>query len=183
MEWLNSTWFAVCGYSAIVVLTLVLGYVELARRRAGPSHKLWPAFWFATAALLLAMTLARVSDSGELLADLGRRRADLQGWYDARRSLQAGVVGSIAAIWAIVVIVAIWRVPERRRRYLPTALVVFTLVCFASVRVISLHHVDALLHNRNLGDVTIRAVIELSLIAVTSVGASWPVRNVRINDT
>jgi hypothetical protein len=183
VEWSNSTWFAVCGYSAIVVLALVLGYVELARRRADTSHRLWPGFWFATAVLLTTMTLARVSDSGELLADLGRQRADSQGWYGARRSLQAGVVGSIAAIWGIVVILAIWRVPERRRRYLPTALVVFTLVCFASVRVISLHQVDALLYNRNLGDVTIRAVIELSLLAVTIVVAFWQLLNVRISET
>jgi len=58
------------------------------------------------------MTLARLSDSGELLPDLGRRRADSQGWYNAHRSLQAGVVGSSAAVGEIVVIIAVWRVPE-----------------------------------------------------------------------
>ena len=176
MEWLNSTWYAVCGYATIFVLALLLGFIEHARQRTGTSRKLLPTFWFATAALLLAMTLGRISDSGELVADFGRRRADSQGWYEVRRSIQAGVVGTIAAIWAIVVIVAIWRVPERRRRYLPTALVVFTLVCFASVRVISLHQVDALLYNRNLGDVTIRAVVELTLLMVTIVVASWQLR-------
>jgi hypothetical protein len=155
---------------------LILGYIEVAKRRAGTSINLWPGFWFATAALLLAMTLGRASDVGDLVADLGRRRASAEGWYEARRSLQVGVVGSIAAIWGIVVIVAIWRVPERRRRYLPTSLIVFTLVCFAGIRMVSLHQSDALLYNRDIGGVTIRAVIELSLLAVTMLVASWQLR-------
>jgi hypothetical protein len=176
VEWLNLAWWAVFGYVAIVVLMLILGYTEIAKRRAGTSINIWPAFWFATAALLVAMTLGRASDAGDLLSDLGRRRASAEGWYEARRSLQAGVVGSIAAIWGIVVMVAIWRVPERRRRYLPTALAVFTLVCFAGIRMISLHQVDALLYNHDIGGVTIRAVIELLLLAVTMVVAAWQLR-------
>ena len=83
----------------------------------------------------------------EILTDIGRDRARAGGWYDVRRSLQAWVIGSVAAVWAVTVAVAVWRVPERRRRYLPTAIVVFTLVCFVGVRLISLHQVDALLHN------------------------------------
>jgi len=43
VEWSNSTWFAVYGYSEIAIPTLVRG-CELARRRAATSDVLWPEF-------------------------------------------------------------------------------------------------------------------------------------------
>jgi hypothetical protein len=166
MSWLNSTWCLVSAYAIIVALTLWLGRSEVAQRRTENTERLWPAFWFATALLLVAMAIGRVSDAGDLIADIGRRQARSEGWYETRRSLQAIVIASIAVIWGVVVLVAIWRVPERRRRYLPTALVVFSLVCYAGIRLISLHQVDALLHNRSIGEVRIGTIVELSLLAL-----------------
>ncbi|MET0198929.1 MAG: hypothetical protein ABW364_16990, partial [Rhodococcus fascians] len=108
--------------------------------------------------------IGRASDTGDFLADLGRRQARSEGWYDTRRSMQAAVVGIIAGIWAIVAIVAIWRVPTRRRRYLPTALIVFTIICFAGVRIISLHQIDAALRIDTIGELTTKATVEVSLL-------------------
>jgi hypothetical protein len=171
MTWLESPAAAICGYVSLVGLTLVLGWREVVQRRRGVAVALWPAFWFTTTVLLVVMAIGRASDTGELLADLGRRRARSAGWYETRRSAQAAAIGAIATIWAIVVLAAVWRVPERRRRYLPTALAIVTLVAFAGARIVSLHQVDALLDDRNIVGLSVGAFIELSLIALVFVVA------------
>ena len=160
------------------VTTLLLGSVER-HRRIGSAATLWPTFWFATGALLLVMAAGRASNVSEILTDIGRDRARAGGWYDVRRSLQAWVIGSVAAVWAVTVAVAVWRVPERRRRYLPTAIVVFTLVCFVGVRLISLHQVDALLNNYDVRGVTVGAVIEVGLLLCVIGVSAWRLRRPR----
>lgn len=82
-------------------------------------------------------------------------------------------IGGVAAVWVVTVAVAVWRVPERRRRYLPTAVVVFTLVCFIGVRLISLHQVDALLHNSDIRGVTIGAAVEVGLLLLVVAVSAW----------
>ena len=178
MGWLDATWFAVCVYLLLFLLTVVLGVQEVSTRRRDTNSSLWPTFWFVTAALVLAMAAGRGADTGQFLADLGRERAQSQGWYEGRRSLQAEVIGGIAVFWFVTVAVAIWRVPERRRRYLPTALTIFTVVCEAGIRIISLHHVDTLLHNRRVGDVTIGSIIELTLLVATLLATAVNLRSV-----
>ena len=78
-----------------------------------------------------------------------------------------------AAFWLIADLIAVWHVPERRRRYLPPALVVFTLLCFAGVRVVSLHHVDSLLYNHPIHGVRIVAITELAGIALVILATYW----------
>lgn len=151
---------------------MLIGLAER-RRNSVQGPRLWPTFWFSTGGLLLAMAVGRASNISSLLADLGREQARSGGWYDVRRSLQAWVIAAVAAVWAVTVVVAIWRVPERRRRYLPTAIVVFTLVCFVGIRLISLHQVDALLHDRDLGGVTVGAVIEVGLLMLVIAVIAW----------
>jgi uncharacterized membrane protein (DUF485 family) len=173
--WLDSTALAVCLYALAGATALLLGVIEQ-RRGAGTDPSLWPTFWFVTGGLLLTMALGRASDVSDLLTDIGREQARSGGWYEVRRSLQAWVIGAVAAVWAVTVAVAVWRVPERRRRYLPTAIAVFTLVCFIGIRLISLHHVDAVLHNREIGGVTIGAVIEVGLLLMVVVVSAWRFR-------
>ena len=122
------------------------------------------------------MAVGRASNISDLVTELGRERARSGGWYDVRRSLQAWVIGAVAAGWAVTVAIAVWRVPERRRRYLPTAIVVFTLVCFVGIRLISLHQVDALLHNRDIRGVTIGAAVEVGLLLVVVIVTAWRFR-------
>ena len=163
--WLDSPALAVVLYVIGASTALLLGVAE--RRRGGADEpQLWPAFWFVTGALLLVMAVARSSNVNDLLTDLGRDRARSGGWYDVRRSLQAWVVGGVAGLCALTVAVAVWRVPGRRRRYLPTAIVVFTLVCFAGVRLISLHQVDVLLNDRDVRGVSLGSVIEVGLLVL-----------------
>jgi len=175
LTWLDSTACAVDLYVVAGTTALLLGVVE--RRRGGAADpKRWPMFWFATGGLLLAMAAGRASNVSDLLTDIGREQARSGGWYEVRRSLQASVIGAVAATWAVTVAVAVWRVPERRRRYLPTAIVVFTLVCFAGIRLISLHQVDAVLHNRHVRDVTIGSIVEVAILLLVVIVSAWRFR-------
>ena len=171
----DSTTFAVVLYVLTGTTALLLGVIER-QRGSGSDSRLWPMFWFATGGLLLIMAVGRASNVSDLLTELGRERARSGGWYEVRRSLQAWVIGAVAAVWAVTVAFAVWRVPERRRRYLPTAIVVFTLVCFVGIRLISLHQVDSLLHNRDVRGVTIGAVIEIGLLLLVLAVSAWRFR-------
>lgn len=157
-ELLDSNALRVLGYVFASIVCVLVGWLERRHARDG-RRDLWPTFWFLSAGLLLVLAMGRVG-LGNLLSDLGRRTAREEGWYQTRRGLQAAVVGSVAAIWGVAVIVAIWRVPERRRRYLPAVVVLSGLVCFAAVRLVSLHHIDTLLYRRDIGGVRIVAVLE-----------------------
>lgn len=179
---LNNSGWPVLLTIAVAVMCAVVGCREiLVSRRAGLRY-LWPTFWFLTAVLLAVMAIGQASDIGNLISDLGRREAQSYDWYENRRSAQTVIVSLVAAVWAIVVLVAIWRVPERRRRYLPMAIIVFTLVCFGAIRVVSLHHIDAVVYRRHLGSVQIGRVIEYFLLTLAFVVAAAHLRVVRRTD-
>ena len=62
------------------------------------------------------------------------RPEEMPGWYASRRRLQALVVVGLGTAWLASVLTAIWRVPERRRRYLPMIVVVLTIGFYAAIR-------------------------------------------------
>jgi hypothetical protein len=168
---LDSNGFRVACYCAVAAASVLAGVREHRRARRNPN--LWPTFWYLTAVLFLVMAVGRAGNVAELAADIGRREAQSAGWYDNRRKYQAMVVAAVAGTWFVAVVVALWRVPERRRRYLPMALVSFTIGCFAGVRTISLHQVDGLLYRRYLAGAKFGAVVEVALLAVAFAITFW----------
>lgn len=126
---------------------------------------LWPRFWTLSALMLAVLALGRLTDAADVLTQFVRSEALTNGWYEARRPLQAALVGAVALGWLISITMAIWRVPERRRRYLPEAIFVFSLICFAAVRTISFHYADAILYNHPIAGVRIGSMIELGCTA------------------
>jgi len=170
LRWLDSNSLRVAGYTAAAAAAFLAGRRERPLVRANPD--LWPAFWFLTAGLFLLMALGRAFDFAGVATDLGRSEAVSHGWYANRRKFQAAVVAALGAIWFVSVVVALWRVPERRRRYLPMAIVAFSLMCFAGIRIVSLHQVDGLLYRRHIAGAKVGSVVEfvglVTAIAVTS---------------
>ena len=165
--WPDSNGLRIVGYLTVAVAAVVAGRRERERGKSEPG--LWPAFWFCTAALFLVMGLGRASHLAGLIADLGRREAVTAGWYGHRWEFQGLAVVVIALVWLVLVITALWRMPARRARYLPAALVTASVVCFVGVRLLSLHHIDALLYRlrfagAELGEVTEMALLVLALI-------------------
>jgi hypothetical protein len=173
ISWMDSNWLRVVAYGVAAATCLHAGLRERRRRSIAPSRDIWPTFWLLTGTQLAVMALGRAAEIGELVSEFGRREAREEGWYEIRREYQAAAVALVGAIWFVAVVVAVWRVPERRRRYLPAALFVFTLVCFAGIRIISLHHVDTLLYNRPIRGVRIVAIVELTGISLTILATYW----------
>jgi hypothetical protein len=167
----NSHWLRVIGYVVLVGLALLARRRE--RARASQVDGVWPPFWLLTAGFLAVMALGRAGDIGSLLGDLGRGRAVDSGWYETRRPLQAAVVVSLGVAWFITVSIACWRTPERRRRYLPMGLIVVTLAAYAAIRVVSLHHIDTVLYRREIANVRIGTVIEITLLIIAGLVTLW----------
>ena len=134
---------------------------------------LFPAFWLFQAVLLLAMGAALASDAAEAITDLGRERARADSWYLNRRTLQVPIVAAVGVVWLTSTFIAVWRIPPRRRRYLPSVIVVGALVSFAAIRAVSLHQIDSVLYRTDLAGVRIVAILETALlIAVTAAAAA-----------
>lgn len=163
---LDSGSLRVVGYLAVGTVAMIRFGLEQRVAKPRPPAS-WPFYWLLSALLLFFLGLSRATSLGGLIADLGRDQARSEGWYDARRTVQAFTVIAVIAVWFIGVVVAVWRVPPRRRRYLPSVVSISTLVAFAAVRMVSLHHIDTLLYRRGVGHVRFVAVIELMLLAAT----------------
>lgn len=86
---------------------------------------------------------------------------------DARRGFRAIPVAAIVVGWATAVLVAVWRVAERRRRYLPAIVVVMAIVAFAAIPFSS--YVYQILYNRPIYG--IRRAVYVKLLACRG---SWP---------
>lgn len=178
--WLGSNWLRVAMYAVAAAAAVLAARRE--RRRARVEVGLWPTFWLITAGLFLMMVVGRAANLGGLATELGRSEALSHGWYNNRRKVQAVVVGSIGATWFVTVVVALSRVPARRRRYLPAAVIVFTLMCFAGIRLVSLHQVDGLLERRNLAGVKVGAVLELVGVSIATAVTFWQPRSAAAHD-
>src|SRR5262245_6162693 len=165
-SWADTNWLRVCGYLLVAILCFVA-----ARREDRDEPGAWPPFWILTGVLFVIMALGRAGDVADLMTDTLRQRAVDEGWYESRRHVQGLVVAGLAGAWSIAVLVAVWRVPERRRRYLPMIVVVLTVGFYAAVRIVSLHQIDALLYRRRVMGVRHAALIEYALLIVA---AAWP---------
>jgi hypothetical protein len=165
-EVLDSSGLRSIGYVVLVILSAVIGVREYASpsRRAG---LLVPSYWILTSLVLLTVAVLHATDLADALAQLGRSEARSSGWYDTRRGAQTVAVVAIAAGWLASVILAIWRVPPRRRRYLPSAVAVSALLAFIAIRAISLHQIDAIVYKSDLAGVRYVAIIELGLLVLT----------------
>jgi hypothetical protein len=169
--WADANWLRVCGY------LIVAGLCCLAVRREDPgSPGAWPPFWLLTGGLLVVMAIGRAGDIADFVTDAMRDRAVEGGWYESRRRFQGLVVAAMGMTWFILVMTACWRVPARRRRYLPMIVVVLTIGFYAAVRIVSLHQIDGLLHRREIAEVRFGTVIELALLFLAAMCALWTPR-------
>ena len=168
LNWADNNWMRVMAYLVVAALCVVAG-----RRQRPDDLGVWTPFWPMTAAVLLAMAVGRAGGIAEWIADLARSEARGEGWYNTRRQYQAAVVGAIGAAWVISVLTACWRIPERRRRYLPMMVIVMTIGAYVAIRMVSLHQVDSLLYRRDLFGMRIGTLTEYALLAVACAGTFW----------
>lgn len=156
-----------------LVIAAVAVVVWAKERRAVDSESMWPAFWLWTAGLLVVMAVARITELGQVFTELGRERSRTEGWYDLRRAAQGVIVATISVAWFAVTSIAIWRVRGHRRRYFPTAIAIFALLCYGLVRIVSLHQIDAVLYRWTAWDVRAGTIVEYAVGAVAFVLVLW----------
>lgn len=172
-ELLDSGGLRLASYFAAAVASIAAGRTDRRLQSNNIDDGRWPTFWFVGSVLLVAMGVARAGDLADIISEAGRDRSRSGDWYEIRRSFQVVIVGTISAIWSLGVLVAIWRGPERRRRYLPAAIALSTLPAFAAIRIVSLHHIDALLYRHDLAGVRLAAVAELTLLVAAVTTMFW----------
>ncbi len=168
---LDSNWLRVLAYLTAAATSVLAGVREVRQRGDGS----WPAFWFVMAALLGVMGFGRVGGVGGALSEFGRSEARTAGWYGDRRGPQVVAVAVIGFGWLASTMLVVWRVSQRRRRYLGMALVVLSLICFAALRVVSFHRVDTVLYGRHIHGVKVASLAELTGVGMTIVLAAWHV--------
>lgn len=170
LEAADADGWRVLAYLVVVGLAL-LAFRHERRRNLGAGA--WPTFWLLSAGLLIVMAAGRAGHVGAWLADLMRDRAVDRGWYEDRRSLQAAVVAPVGGGWLVTVSLACWRIPERRRRYLPASVAMTTLGAFAAVRIVSLHQIDGVLQHRFEAGMRVGTFVEFALIAIVGALTVW----------
>jgi len=165
-RYLNSNWLLVAFYLVAALTCLLVAMRERAMARHHGAG--WPAFWFVVAALLAALAIVRGDGLASTLSSTARAHAKAEGWYPRRHRVQVAALQGLAAGWALAVVVALWRIPRRRRRYLPVAVAVLSLLSFLAIRAVSLHRVDALLR-RTVHGVRLSSMAELGSVALVTV--------------
>jgi hypothetical protein len=164
VELLDANWFR-AGALLIAALAMVAAWrierVQLRQISSSGRRALWPMFWLLIGAIYASMASVLTFDLIGTLGGLGRDYARADQWYESRRPLQVAVVTIVGVTWLSIIVVGIWRVPERRRRYLPSALLCTTLVCFAIIRIVSLHQIDTIVQRTSVAGVPVGTVAEL----------------------
>jgi hypothetical protein len=180
-DWLNSAWPAALGYGLVAVLAAVIGWRQSHGSAGASGGRQWPAFWFTTAVLAVAMGLGRALGAGGVVSDLGRLRARSGGWYEDRRVLQVVVIVLFVLALASVVAIAVRRWgPRLRAGYLHVGLLMAALVCYSVVRIVSLHQIDARLRGNDVAGVMLVTLVELVLLtAVAAALVRWLVEETR----
>lgn len=149
------------GFGAFTVL-----WAWRSELRIQGTGRLWPRFWLATALLLALLGAARALGIHDLVTEAGRSQAQSGEWYEVRRAFQSVAIATVSVFWLATCGLAVWKVPERRRRYLPAFLLTSSIVGFAAIRVVSLHQVDTVLYRTSIVGVDVVVFLELGLLFV-----------------
>jgi len=140
-------------------------------------------FWYAAAAMLLALGINKPLDLHYLITRIGRRIARQGGWYDARRQVQAAFfLGVLCLAGGMLLSLVIFLRRALKRNWLAVLGVVF-LLSFVVLRTMSFGHVDHVLGRRLLG-IKMHRILEVVGILFVGISAAWSARRCRaINDS
>lgn len=162
---------------ATVIMYVVAGIAAVVRARrawAGGGSDM-PLFWTALSVLLLAMAANKQLDLQSALTAAGRCLAQAQGWYGARRLIQAEFFIAVVTIGVSLYGVAAWKLRRRWSAYWLVLSGLFVLVGFVLLRAASFHHMDAFIHSRMLG-VKMNWIFEIGALAMIIAGATQKIK-------
>lgn len=158
-------WATVAGY--------LVGAALSARAAATASHRRngrEVAFWWITAAALLALAVNKELDLQSLLTAVGRHVAMTQGWYDARREVQLLFIATVAAAGLVAALLML-RLARRSDPAVRAGLAGLVFIGgFVVIRAASFHDID---HWLGTGPLALRWnwILELGGIAIVATAA------------
>ncbi|MFV0475768.1 MAG: isopropylmalate isomerase [Pikeienuella sp.] len=158
-------WLTVAGYFAAAALALFA--TRAALRGRDRAERL---FWIACCAGFLFLGVNKQLDLQSLLTAIGRCVAQIQGWYEDRRAVQAEFILVILAACGALFAVFAWALRKSLRRNWLALLGAAMIAGFILVRAVGFHHVDAALGLR-FGGWRLNWILELGGIAIFSLGA------------
>jgi hypothetical protein len=172
LEALNTNGVRVAAY--LIGSGLCAAALLLERQR--PSrNRLLLVVWVILALLMAVLGLARVVDLGPWLTDVGRHRAELEGWYDERRDIQLNTLRAVLVGTGIVAVGMLWVVPGHSRSALPPAVSAVCLLGFVLVRAISFHDVDRVLQQDAYHGLLLNTACELGLLVLFGGSVGWAI--------
>jgi hypothetical protein len=159
-------WVTVGLYATAAVLAA--RNAAAARRTAVPT-----GFWVALTAVLLALGLNKQLDLQSWFGQVGRDLARAQGWYEARRGVQAVFIAALAAcvvallLWARRAWAGLWS----EYRWVFGGIVL--LMTFIVVRAASFHHIDEFI-GVDIGVTKFGRALELiGVVAIAAACVHW----------
>lgn len=136
-------WVTVLAYLLATLLSALVW-----RRLAGEPVRI---FWGVLVVLLALLAVNKQLDLQTALTETGRCLSQAQGWYDNRRAVQIGFIGSllIVLVMAMGIIMAVLR--DRLAQNALAVIGLTVLLAFVMVRAASIHRFDALFGNDSFG--------------------------------
>lgn len=123
--------------------------------------------WAGLALVLASLSFFTITEIGQILVEDVRQEARSEGWYMARRPMQARVILGILVAAVLGYGALLVRLRSKRRRYLPAVTASAYLLALNAVRLVSLHQVDAIL-GKHIGWLTVGAVLQLIGLGITA---------------
>lgn len=154
-------WITMAAYCAAAALAA--RNVLAARRGAAPV-----GFWLTLTVLLLLLGINKQLDLQTWFGQTGRDLALSQGWYDRRRTVQAGFI-ALLGVGAVALVGAARRYwAARWLDYRWVFLGVLLLAVFIVIRAASFHHIDDFIHF-DLGKTTLGRAFEIVGVMIIGV--------------
>ncbi len=156
MGWITVVCYVIAGVLSAVVLAL-----RASRQRV---------FWFVLTVLLALLAVNKQLDLQSALTAIGRCMAQMQGWYDQRKTVQLTFILVLAAFSLVFVAVLAWNLRKGFARIWLAFFGFAFLLTFVVMRAASFHHFDRLI-NFELGPMRMNWFLELTGIAMIACNA------------
>jgi len=141
MEAANYVVMPAMGLTAVALWSAAaMAYV---RRRAVAGVR-EPVIWAVLGALFAVFVAMKADRVAEFIEGIGRNEAKAGGMYGQRHLFQVMVIAGVALVGAALWAWAAKHLAKRWRRYQWAFVGVVVIACFAVIRMVSLHELDAL---------------------------------------
>ncbi|MGP6089116.1 isopropylmalate isomerase [Antarctobacter jejuensis] len=157
----------------------VMGWATVVAYGTASGLCLWAAilrrtdrrFWLVMSLILAFLCVNKQLDLQSALTATGRCIAQMQGWYENRRTVQMAFIAGLVLIGLSTFLLAAIRLAPALHRVGIALLGFGVLIVFVAVRAVGMHHVDQII-NLRLGGARMNWILELSGIILIILNAT-----------